>query len=298
MNIDKARSLAITDILEKMGVHPSRKNNNDWWYKSPFRNEKTPSFHVNINKNVWYDFGESMGGDSVSLVCHYLRQSRLCHTVSDALRWLDNMFHEGISIASLNIDHCQQESDTMVKSSKPLSHIALIRYIESRGISQSIAQKYLKEIRIYNKSSKKEYFAAGIKNEEGGYDYRNPYFKGCVHRKTITFIRGTTPKPDGIHFFEGFMDFLTAIMQNEGKKFEDDVIILNSLSCLPDATGYIRGYGYRTAWTWLDNDDAGKRATHALGKYLEKERILHIQMNPSYWPYKDLNECHMANLSL
>ena len=34
-----------------------------YWYLSPLRNERTPSFKVNDRINEWYDFGEATGGD-------------------------------------------------------------------------------------------------------------------------------------------------------------------------------------------------------------------------------------------
>lgn len=297
MNIETARAIPMTEILAKIRLQPAKQRNNDYWYYSPFRKEKTPSFKVNIAKNVWYDFGEGKGGDSITFVCAYLESSRTGHTVPDALRWLRNMFQSHISIYPVpEQDNTSPDSSLVLKSTKPLAHVALIRYLESRGISQSVANTYLKEIRIYNKTLQKEYFAAAIKNEEGGYDYRNPYFKGCVKKKSITFIRGLVPKPEGIHIFEGFMDFLSAVVLNEGRKFKDDTIILNSLSCMKEATGYIRGFGYRTAYTWLDNDNAGKKATQVFSEFLTAEHITHVAMNLRYAPFKDVNAWHVAKL--
>lgn len=103
------------------------------------------------------------------------------------------------------------------------------------------------------------------------YDCRNPYFKGCVKKKAITFVRGSDPKPEGIPLFEGFMDFLSAVTEQR-KAFEGDVIILNSLSCIQEASGYMRNYGYQKAYAWLDNDPAGNKATHAFSNFLKKKK--------------------------
>jgi len=299
MNIESAYAIPMSEILSKIGLQPVKKKQHDHWYYSPLRNEKTPSFHVNTAKNIWYDFGEGRGGDNIAFVCAYLKSSGAGHTVSDALRWLHNMFHSNISIQFIPAqDNRPLDSSLVLKSVKPLTHIALIQYLESRGISEPVAQKYLKEIRVFNKNSQKEFFAIAIKNEDGGYDYRNFYFKGCIKKKSITFVRGTVPKPDRIHIFEGFMDFLSAIMQQAGKEFDGDTIILNSLSCMREATGYIRNYGYRVAYTWLDNDEAGKKAALAFAEFLRNEQIRHVQMNAHYAPHKDVNEFHMAKHSL
>ena len=36
--------------------------------RSPFRNERTPSFSVSQERQFWYDFGASEGGDVISFV--------------------------------------------------------------------------------------------------------------------------------------------------------------------------------------------------------------------------------------
>jgi len=102
-------------------------------------------------------------------------------------------------------------------------NIDMARAIPFRSPSRGA---YLKEIRVYNKNTKREYFAAAIKNEEGGYDYRNLYFKGCVKKKAISFIRGSVPKPEGINLFERFIDFLSVISRQGGERFKGDTVIL------------------------------------------------------------------------
>lgn len=300
MNIETANTIPISDVLTKVGAHPVKTKGAEHWYYSPFRKEKTPSFHVNTEKNVWYDFGEGTGGDVVSLVCKHLEHSDVMHSPSEALRWLRNMFATGEIIKSApHVDYSEKDRVTVLKDVRKVQHLALIHYLSGRGIPLAIANTYLEEIRVYNKETQKQFFAAGIKNEEGGYEYRNLYFKGCVGKKSITFIRGEIPKPPAIHIFEGFMDFLSVMTQREGKKLPDDAIILNSLSQMKEATAYIREYGYQTLYTWLDNDEAGKKATTAFAEFSKTEPGLkHVPMNEEYTSYKDVNAAHMAKLEL
>ncbi len=299
MNIDTARTIPISEILRKIGCHPKKKSGNSEWYLSPFRNERTPSFKVNAAENIWYDFGESRGGDGIDFVCAYLESAGIGNTVADALRWLDNMFKAAESIRLFSPrDNLEEESRLVLKSVKPLTHMALIRYLEDRGIYKGVAEKYLKEITIFNTATQKEFFAAAIKNEDGGYDYRNLYFKGCVKNKAISFVRGAIPGHGGIHIFEGFMDFLSVIVSRQGMPFYDDTIILNSVSCLKEATAYIQGYGYCVAYTWLDNDEAGKKAALAFDEFFQSENIQHKPMNARYAAYKDVNEAFVKQLGL
>ena len=67
MNIEDIRKIPITDFLARMGHEPTARKGNEWWYSAPYREERTPSFRVNILKNVWQDFGIGRGGDIFSL---------------------------------------------------------------------------------------------------------------------------------------------------------------------------------------------------------------------------------------
>ena len=53
MNIEETRRIPITDFLARMGHEPTSRKGNEWWYSAPYREERTPSFRVNILKNVW-----------------------------------------------------------------------------------------------------------------------------------------------------------------------------------------------------------------------------------------------------
>lgn len=298
MNIEQAKSVPLSVILDKINQKPAKQNKHECWYLSPFRTEKTPSLHINLKKNVWFDFGESIGGDNIDFVCTYLKSVNENHTVPDALRWIRNMTGHVPIIANINItDYAEEDKKLILRNKKPIEHPALIQYLEKRGIPLCIGQQYLKELRVYNNDSKKLFFSLGIRNEDAGYELRNPFFKGCIGTKSITFIRGSKPKPKGINIFEGFMDYLSVITQQNGKRFEDDTIILNSLSCLKKATPYIQNYGYRSAYTWMDNDEAGRKATEVLDEYFKTQNFLeHIAMNEMYESHKDVNAWHMANL--
>jgi DNA primase len=91
MNVEQANAIDLSAILKSIGVMPHKQQGMKLWYASPFRNEKTPSLHVNASKNVWYDFGQAKGGNAVDFVCEYLASNNEDHTVQDALRWLKNM---------------------------------------------------------------------------------------------------------------------------------------------------------------------------------------------------------------
>ena len=299
MNIEHAKTIPLREILEKIGISPTRETSQELWYLSPFRKEKTPSFHIHKSKNIWYDFGAGQGGDSIAFVQMWLKTTREHDTVSDVLRWLSNMMqHTPLSIPYRLEEEEKHEAGFILKKVAPVTHIALTQYLQSRGISLDVAIRHLKEVTVYNKAKSMSFFALGFANEGGGYELRNPHFKGCLSPKDVSFIRGKHTKPDGIHIFEGFMDYLSIITERGGKPLENDAIILNTLSKLNTAMGYIKGYGYQIAFTWFDNDNAGINATKKLKPFLDTEGIELRKMNARYHPHKDVNAWHMHKLGL
>ena len=302
MNIETAKRIPISEILDKLNRKPKRTTQSSLYYLSPLRNEKTASFHVDTVKNVWYDHGAGDGGDGITLVRRHLANSGVSYTVSDALRWLTNMFGYAAVIAPVkDPDEPTETPKLAILNSRKIERPALVEYLDSRGFPLALAQEYLNEIDVYNRETKKTIYALGFKNDNGGHEIRNKFYKGSTRPKYITFIRGEPGgQGGGIHLFEGWTDYLSAIIQqNDGRKFKDDTIILNSLSLLTRATPYIKGYGYSTAYTWMDNDEPGQKATIALREFFATEdNLLHKPMNGIYAPYKDVNAWHMVKLGL
>ncbi len=300
MNIEQAKLLPLALILEKIGCKPTAEKPQRAVYLSPLRAEKTASFHVHTGKNFWYDFGLGKGGAVIGFVCAYLESQHEACTVPDALRWLKNMTGNAPAIAPVKtIELVAEGAKLVIREKKQVKHPALVQYLNKRRIPLAIGQHYLEEVSVFNTETRKTFFALGLQNEDAGYEIRNPFFKGSAGPKSITFIRGTTPKPEGINIFEGSFDYLSLIAYRNGEPFDDDTIILNSLSCLKKATPYIQNYGYRIAYTWMDNDTAGQNATIAWADYFKTQDCLtHKPMNELYAPHKDINAWHMHKLGL
>jgi len=301
MNIEQANRIPMSEILAKIGSAPHKSNDTEGWYLSPLRAEKTPSFHVHYRNNVWYDFGLGIGGDVVAFVCAFLKASHEDDTVPDALRWIRNM--QGILPIPPKLDtttQCHTKDPTLVlKDVKPIQSPGLIKYLGSRGISLNVAQRHLKEIVVFNKHTNKCMYALGFPNEDGGYELRNPFFKGCIGSKDVSFIRGNGIQPKTIHLFEGFFDYLTVTTHQANRTLESDVIVLNSVSCLQKAIGFIKGFDYQVAYSWMDNDPTGIEATQYLDAFFKSEsQLTHLPQNSLYAPHKDVNAWHMHTLKL
>ena len=60
INCNEAKRMDIVTYLESLSIKPEKVNGNDYWYLSPLRDEKTPSFKINRKLNVWYDQNNQM----------------------------------------------------------------------------------------------------------------------------------------------------------------------------------------------------------------------------------------------
>ena len=67
MTIDEMRRLPLETFLQRLGHSPTVQKRHDLWYNAPYREERTPSFKVNTDRNVWFDFGLGRGGDIFTL---------------------------------------------------------------------------------------------------------------------------------------------------------------------------------------------------------------------------------------
>jgi DNA primase len=57
------------DIRDIVGRYTTlKRSGKNWMGRSPFRRERTPSFSVSPDRNLWYDFGASEGGDMIRFI--------------------------------------------------------------------------------------------------------------------------------------------------------------------------------------------------------------------------------------
>ena len=186
MSIEQAIQISLVDFLASMGFHPAQVRGYKIWYLSPFRAESKPSFKVNVEMNLWYDFGEGVGGGIIPLA------KRLFGT-DDIAAILKRMETQpGIPVCAIPArpPSVKRKEEPAMKNiqSQPLTHHALVDYLVKRGIPLEIGRSYCCE--VHYEIHGKRYFALGFPNSSGGYELRNPYFKGCMGRKDITALEG------------------------------------------------------------------------------------------------------------
>lgn len=297
MNIEYANTIPMRLVFDKIGLQPQLQTEDTLLYVSPFTGAEHPTLKLNLRTNRWRDKATRMGGDLIRFLCVYLDQEgQRCH-VKDALKWLRlNIGYVVLNCPERTPDFTDTDSKYQYKDHGLLTTPELIRYLEQdRAISADYARFLLREVRLVNTNTGKSFSALGMANDEGGIAVRNPYLKANIKPLYTSFIRGQQIKPDGIHIFKDFFDFLSILTQRQGKSFDDDVLILNHLSMMKLSSAFIRGFGYKYAYTWLDNDHLGKEATKCYASFFRTEPGLkHRPINHLYQGYKDVNDWHVA----
>ncbi|ASV29295.1 toprim domain-containing protein [Maribacter cobaltidurans] len=273
LSCERARAFPIEKALAKLGHFPTKENDKEAWFLSPFRLETQASFKVSKTLNRWYDHGEGTGGNVIDLVCKISQ----C-TVKEALRIIGEdkssfLFQQRPSFK------VEQQDKIFVKEVKELTHYALRGYLSSRSISTATAKKYISEVHYSFKN--KNYFAIGFKNDSGGWELRNKYYKNCSSPKDITHIKKGNGK---LIVTEGVFDLLSLLSYNEILEAEYDFSVLNSTAFVSKAMEIMKGY--LQIDLYLDNDTNGKRTTERLMAHsnncLDKSML--------YQGFKDMNE--------
>ena len=127
MNILEAKQISIVEYLKQLGYQPTKSKCGQYWFKSPFRSERTASFKVDNNKNEWYDFGVADGGDIILLGKYLFNTS----SVSEVLSILSNQVPcaDSIRIKPSTIQPPPIEDMFRNVEVIPLNNYALLSYV-------------------------------------------------------------------------------------------------------------------------------------------------------------------------
>jgi hypothetical protein len=181
----------------------------------------------------------------------------------------------------------------------PLRHKALLNYVQERNIDIEIAQQNCKQVHYLNKGQ--SYYAIGFKNDSGGWELRNRYSKICTSKNITVINPQNISQPNGNNaclVFEGFMDYLSYQTINKymiphgwRENANDCVIVLNSTANLARAKPLLEQQFVVNSF--LDNDDAGKRATDEIRKMVKSGHPM-WDASICYQKHKDLNDYLMS----
>ncbi len=320
-NTDWAKeNISMPELLRYFGHQPVflRQRGNEYWYISPFRYEKEPSFHTSYigGKWIWNDFGRGdVQGNGTVIGFMQLHENI---DVKSALQLLKGMFPNrgrAVSTEALRLTPLFKDVELAVPSNtkngkdetlvirdikEQIWNKALIGYLAGeRGIDHKLAKRYLRHVRFENTSNGQEYDTLGFINESGDFECRDKYFKGILRSpssenlnaaKDISFISGSYHK-DKVAVFEGFMDFLTVLTIKNVPVLPVDVIVLNMVNMRRRALDFIKTSNYCQVYTFFDNDRTGEKTTNL---FLEELGSVVNPQNHLYFGAKDYNHYYQS----
>jgi hypothetical protein len=271
-NCKTAKNISLVPLMAQLGYAIDKKKGDNYWYKSPFKPEKTASFKINTTINKWFDFSLGSGGDTIEFV------KKLKGFETDkALEFLSNPC---INFFSFQQPQAIEKSQGIqIVSIKPIKNMVLIKYLNSRGIFGEKPLSFCCEVEYLNVG--RTYKSIGFKNSSNGFELRSEKFKSCFGKKDYTFYDYGYQK---LSVFEGFMDFLSYLMLSELEIFDSNYLILNSLTMINRVDGIIERH--KQIYYFLDNDQAGNESV----KKLKLTPVTQIDMSIFYSEHKDLND--------
>lgn len=285
MNIAQAKQIPLANVLASLGHTPTSTQGDDVWYKSPFRDEADASFKINRRMNVWFDHGIGQGGTIIELIKELYRLPNVAATLAKIRELTADVSTRQLPLERSPARPTSASSGIEITDVKPVIAKSLLEYLAKRGIDVNIAEPFIKQ--VHYKARSKDYFAIGFANDAGGFELRNPYFKGSSS-KDITTVAGDSIR---VLVFEGFFDFLTAITINNGP-LNGEVIVLNSVGMKEKAAEKIRSTNPQAIELYRDNDAAGQ----SLLTFFKQELpdINFVDKAETYQGFDDLNAWHVA----
>ena len=278
MNCKTAKLIDLVSYLKKQGFRIGKTNTKEVWFYSPFRdNERTPSFKINISKNVFFCHSSGIGGTIIDFIMKYNNCS-----INEALVILSK---DTFSIHQQTKQIKNEPTPTYsIKKVTELTNQMLLDYLSSRKINLTFAKRFCFQVH-YSFSGGKDLFGIGFMNDIGGLEIRNKFFKGCLGKKEITTINNNS---DVVSLFESFSDYLSYLsIKKEMPK--ENFIILNSTSLVKKTIELLDEYS--TIKLFFDNDEAGNKATNFI---VENASGKIIDNRIHYKTFDDLNDYLIA----
>ena len=285
---------SIMEYLERKGIRPVRKTPAYAMYRSPLREEMRPSFKVDTEKNLWIDYAESRGGSIIDL-CMRLEgctlSEAICRLGQNALEHTAYSFNSPkreTPISSNQREHVTASGTRRLICLSDTLPPHLQEYLKKeRCIDLEKATPFLKCISYEIRG--RRYEAIGFANSSDGYELRDDKtFKGTIAPKDITPIFEDKAQP--VYLFEGFMDFLSFLsMKGE---VTNQCLVMNSVSNVVRSIHYLNKRNITSVRTFLDNDDAGRKAVQEFVNTGFKVEDMAVY----YGDFKDLNDFHVRRV--
>jgi DNA primase len=287
--------LTVAEVLAHYGMTEAVPRSG--FIPSPFRSERTASFHILPHGYAWTDFGDGSRGGVMELVMRLegcereaaiekLREIRACEAASQHFQ------------RPYGQSKPSRQSSFKVISVSQLQDETLLAYSQSRGISEATIQRFCSEVSVRTGGKVKTYI--GFQNNAEGFVLRSPEKgksgKRCTSSAPTYLNAGgvncTEPSSDSVTVFEGFFDFLSfmELTSDSSLRPKQDICVLNSVVNAQAAADFIRSH--QTVHLYLDNDEAGRRTSREITNNIlaaNQEAII-TDHNEEYKDFNDLNE--------
>jgi DNA primase len=167
MDIQTAKQIKIADFLHSLGYSPVKQQGINLWYKSPLREETEASFKVNTERNQWYDFALSKGGNIIALAQELYCSDYVPYLLQKIGEQTPHIRPVSFSFGKQSFSELSFQQLDIVQLASPV----LLFYLQERGINTALAKRECKEAHFIHND--KRYFAIAFPNMSGGYEIRN-----------------------------------------------------------------------------------------------------------------------------
>lgn len=321
MTIQQAKAIPLDELLFKLGFQPLNQHGGRYWYRSPLRHEKTPSFVLSKDGRAWYDHGQGVGGNIIDLAM------RLgdCPDVPQALAYIESATGTGLTPYPIPTSRPrlpvrpQPPAYTLI-SAQPLAlrdhrhqYTPAATYLKNRrGIDPQLFAPYLSEL-VYTGHDNQERSGFGVPNVGGGYEARRAgdFGKTSIGPKHITVFQSNRQHwyEAPWHCFYGLMDFGTFLTIDRPAPGVYNYLLVNSDSLVgqsdqgpqkPARLGLVEQYLLsvppgQSMLHYPHHDPSGQRAFGQLLAFLTAQQWTGGDRSQLYAGFKDWNEWHQAD---
>ena len=280
MNCKQFNAIKLEEVLFSLGHHPTKQNEKEAWFLNPFATENHASFKLDKRNNIWYLHSEGIGGNNTDFMQKYLNAS-----VKEVLEWAEKQNFFSFQLQNIIQKQNSLKQNYQITEIKELQNENLKDYLHQRGLSQ-VVYPLIKEVQF--KIGDKNFYAVGFENLSGGWELRNPFYKGSLLKKDISAIKlnneshNQNETEKRIVVFEGFIDALSFVEMKPF--FNGNLLVMNSISLLNRTKEYLQNYS--EIHLFLDNDKPGEICKNEILKSFPEAKD-HSEI---YAIHKDLND--------
>ena len=227
--------VSLSMLLSRLGYQPAKSSGDEKVYLNVLRDTETsPTFAINTQLGMWFDRLTKKSGDIIDFGMAYwsgLSSDQVIEKISQLCAWPQETAvrdrPSGRKRRAVKIPYYH------ISETRPIGcNPEITAYLQSQGIWEiSIGQ--LKEVYYYvvdEKHRRKDFFAAGWQNENGGWEVMGRNFAGCLGRKGMTLIPGDI---NSLILFEDYISYLSWKYAN--RTADHSILVMNAPEFLPAA---------------------------------------------------------------